>query len=366
MFIPLVIFLGSLLVGQYQFQEIIELNDPPNLFDPIYQSSLALPYIESFNNFDFDKGRKINTIWGIEHFGNRHGINYWFERFNENTVLALKVFPKDVAAMANCASIDNCPDLDTLACCSSRDRCEAKVYPNHTSGSFFYGWKFMIPEDFIFQKEGKDNINFGEKTRHFIAQWQQAHIYESTRRNPNIKSLKVKWKYNQTVGCDGRKLDLRGKPPITFNLMHDDLDKDQRLDLVISYGTQYNFHWLEDCIPDTNSIKGGRQYRLKNIVQMGEWVSVLTEINWSTEVGEGYMRVWINDQPYQIQMQDGERILTTNKEKMPSKLKGANLYIDSHGYAQPNYLKLGHYRSNMSVPHIIFIDDVQITSDPIR
>ena len=117
MFIPLVIFLGSLLVGQYQFQEIIELNDPPNLFDPVYQSSLALPYIESFNNFDFDKGRKINTIWGIEHFGNRHGINYWFERFNENTVLALKVFPKDVVAMANCASIDNCPDLDTLACC---------------------------------------------------------------------------------------------------------------------------------------------------------------------------------------------------------------------------------------------------------
>ena len=77
------------------------------------------------------------------------------------------------------------------------------------------------------------------------------------------------------------------------------------------------------------------------------------------------MRVWINDQPYQIQVQDGERILTTNKEKMPSKLKGANLYIDSLGYAQPNYLKLGHYRSNMSVSHIIFIDDVQITSDPI-
>ncbi len=48
----------------------------------------------------------------------------------------------------------------------------------------------------------------------------------------------------------------------------------------------------------------------------------------------------------------------------PSKLKGANLYIDSHGYAQPNYLKLGHYRKNMSVPHTIFIDDVQIASEP--
>ena len=123
--------------------------------------------------------------------------------------------------------------------------------------------------------------------------------------------------------------------------MHDDTDNDSRLDLVISYGTQYNFHWLENCIPDSNSVNGGRQYRLKNIVKPGEWVEMLTEINWSTEADEGYMRVWINDLPYQIQMKDGVRILTANAEKLPSKLKGANLYIDSHGLCQAKLFKIG-------------------------
>ena len=360
MHILTIIFLGSFLFGQYEYQEIVDFNDLPDLHDPVHQSSLVLPYFESFTNFD--KEKNINKIFGIEYFRNRHGINYWLETFDDNIVLALKVFPKDIASMGNCASIKNCPDLDTLRCCSSRDRCEAKVYPHHTTGVYYYGWKFMIPDNFIFQKEGQDSNNYGKKTRHFIAQWHQAYVYESTRRNPNHRGKKVKWKYNQTVDCNGRTLNLRGKPPITFNLMHDDTDNDSRLDLVISYGTQYNFHWLENCIPDSNSVNGGRQYRLKNIVKPGEWVEMLTEISWSTEADEGYMRVWINDLPYQIQMQDGVRILTANEEKPPSKLKGANLYIDSHGYAQPNYLKLGHYRSNMSVAHTIFIDDVQVSS----
>lgn len=366
MYIRFFILFGSLLVGQYQYQEMDELNDPPNLYDPLYQSSLIIPYFESFSNFKLENINSTNEIWGLEYFRNRHGTNYWLETFDDNISLALRVFPKDVAAMNNCSSSNNCSDLDTLVCCSSRDRCEAKVYPHHTKGAFYYGWEFMIPEDFIFQKEGNDSANLGKKTRHFIAQWHQAYVYESTRRDPNHRGMKVKWKYNQTVDCNGRKLNLRGKPPITFNLMHDDTDNDHRLDLVISYGTQYNFHWLENCIPDTNSVIGGRQYRLENIVQPGVWVSILTEINWSTEFDDGYMCVWINDQPYQIQIKDGVRYLTNNSEMPPSKLKGANLYIDSNGYAQPNYLKLGHYRSNISVPHTIFIDDVKIASDPIN
>jgi len=355
--LPLIL-LGSFLFGQYESQAIVKFNDLPSLYDPVYQPSLTLPYLESFTGFN--KEKDFNQIFGIEYFENKHGINYWLETFEDNTALGLRVFPKDVASMANCTSINNCPDLDTLRCCSSRDRCEAKVYPHHTTGTFYYGWKFMIPDNFVFQKEGRDSINYGKKTRHFIAQWHQAYVYESTRRNPNYRSTRVEWKYNQTVDCNGRELNLKGKPPITFNLMHDDTDNDHRLDLVISYGTQYNFHWLENCIPDINSVKGGRQYRLKNIVEPGKWVSILTEINWSTEFDVGYMRVWINDQPYQIHMKDGVRYLTNNNKLPPSKLKGANLYIDSHGYEQPNYLKLGHYRSNMAVPHTIFIDDIQI------
>jgi hypothetical protein len=143
--------------------------------------------------------------------------------------------------------------------------------------------------------------------------------------------------------------------------MHDDNDMDQRLDLVISYGTQYNFHWLENCITDTNSIKGGRQYKIKNIVNTGQWVKILTEINWSSDVSEGYMRIWVNDLPYQITMENDARILEESNGSSPSKIIGANLYIDKYEYAQPNYLKLGHYRSNMSVAHLIFIDDIKIT-----
>ena len=344
-----------MLLAQSEYNRSPKEKESLNLFDPAFQSSIVLPYIQSFNGSSIEMDE--SNAFGIEYFDNTHGINYWIENIGNNKALALQVFPKDVASMGNCASDKNCPELDTLACCSSRDRCEAKIYPHHTTGKYFYEWKFMIPDDFIIQGIG----NNGKKTRHFIAQWHQAYNYESTRRNSELKKTKVKWKHNQIVDCEGRKLNLKGKPPITFNLMHDDNDMDQRLDLVISYGTQYNFHWLENCITDTNSIKGGRQYKIKNIVNAGQWVKILTEINWSSDVSEGYMRIWVNDLPYEITMENDVRILEESNGSSPSKIIGANLYIDKYEYAQPNYLKLGHYRSNMSVAHLIFIDDIKIT-----
>ena len=326
-----------------------------NPFDPEQQGSMVVPYYESFDNFDF---HNTKGLWRIEFFHNRHGLNYWYEKINDNSVLALKVYPKDVIAMGNCLSLDNCPDLDTLSCCNSRDRCEAKIFPHHTKGTYTYGWKFMVPDDFIFQSTGEDDNNFGEKTRHFLAQWHQAYHYEATRRDYNQKAVKVKWKYEEEIDCNGRSINIKGKPPVTFNLIHDDYDSDRRLDLIISYGTQYNYHWLENCTKDSNSIIGGRAYLVKNIVTPGEWVEVLTEINWSSNVDRGFMRLWINKIPYEIKIENGRKRLVKSNNNLASKIEGANLYIDVYDFPQPNYLKLGHYRSNMSNSHTIYIDDV--------
>ena len=358
--IYLFIVIATFLSGQSKYQEVDKIRDELQLFDPAYQGSIKLPYTKTFNNFN--PLMKENDEFGIEFFDNKYGDNYWIDKIENNRVLALQVFPKDVASMGNCASDKNCPGLDTLSCCSYRDRCEAKIYPHHVDGNYFYEWKFMIPNDFKFQSF---NIN-GSKTRHFIAQWHQSYNYESTRRNLQTKNIRVKWKYNQLVDCEGRRVKLKGKPPVTFNLIHDDDNMDKRLDLVISYGTQYNYHWLKNCIPDTNSIIGGRQYRIRDIVAPGEWVKIKTEINWSSNSSDGYMKIWINDQPYQIIMDDGVRILKRNNGGPSSKLIGANLYIDQYEFPQPNYLKLGHYRSNMSIPHLIFVDDIKITEGFIQ
>jgi hypothetical protein len=348
--------------GKYD-QSVLVVQDSANyLYDPTVQTSIELPYFESFDSLELNPKNRPNVLWGIEYYQHKHGQNYWFENVDGNSTLALQVFPKDIVAMGGCASLNRCPELDTLACCNYRDRCEAKIYPNHFDESYFYGWDFMIPTEFEFQAKGPDEENEGKKTRHFIAQWSQAHLYETTRRDPKIKQEKVKWKFNQKVDCNGRTLNLRGKPTITFNLMHDDKDTDRALDLVISYGTQYNFHWLEDCIPDTNSRHGGRQYTIKNLVKRGEWVSILTEINWSENIDEGYMKLWVNDVPLKLDPHEEKQILIESDGKEPDEIFGANLYVDIHGFPQPNYLKLGHYRSNMAVPHTIFIDNFQITN----
>ena len=341
--------------GQYYFpNKVVDLE---NIYDPSLQSSMIVPYHETFDGFQFNK---MNNLWKIEYFHNRHGINFWFDGIDDNTFLALQVYPKDVIAMGNCLSLENCPELDTLSCCNSRDRCEAKIFPHHANGTYTYGWRFMVPDNFVFQSKGNDANNLGEKTRHFIAQWHQAYHYESTRRYQTENPVKVKWKYEENIDCNGRDLNIKAKPPVTFNLMHDDLDSDNRLDLIISYGTQYNYHWLEKCTKDTNSIIGGRAYLVENIVAPGEWVDILTEISWSSNIDSAYMSIWINEIPYEIQMKKGTRVLVKSRADFASKLKGANLYIDVNNFAQPNYLKLGHYRSNMSTSHIIYIDDVVI------
>ena len=54
MYNRLFILFSSLLVGQYQYQEMDGINDPPNLYDPLYQSSLIIPYFEPFSNFKLD------------------------------------------------------------------------------------------------------------------------------------------------------------------------------------------------------------------------------------------------------------------------------------------------------------------------
>ena len=70
------------------------------------------------------------------------------------------------------------------------------------------------------------------------------------------------------------------------------------------------------------------------------------------------MRLWINKIPYEIKIENGRKRLVKSNNNLASKIEGANLYIDVYDFPQPNYLKLGHYRSNMSNSHTIYIDDV--------
>ena len=98
--------------------------------------------------------------------------------------------------------------------------------------------------------------------------------------------------------------------------MHDDHDSDNRLNLIISYGTQYNYHWLEKCTKDTNSIIGGRAYLVENIVENSNLKLIVNKKNYEQikELFEDFMNDLIEGQNKK-KIESLERKLINNMEE---------------------------------------------------
>lgn len=311
-------------------------------------TGIKVPYYYKFDSTSAVFLDRKHPRWGAEVFDRKSTRNLEIIKDDSNQYLRLTVYPGDFVAMSGCHLEKNCVTSSPDECCKCRDRAEVKFRPDHKIGKYYYAWRFFFPED-EFPDQPLNETGHCEqinKTRHFIAQWLQP------------SRSRTQYNYDTVIYEKGREFGIKGKPPIAIDFEHGS-GKDGLYDLTLSYGTQYNFYWKRKYIDDKESLTANRQYVLKDVVAKNRWIEIVTEINWSPKKDEGYIRIWIDSEP--LVFSDSSPKLLEKGGKEPSYIYGANLYTNTSNEAQPNYLKIGHYRSGMAESSSLYLDDFIIS-----